>query len=131
MFWNNVIIAVRNLRKNRVFSTINIAGLALGMALYVLAGLIAEYEDTHDAFFANSDRVYTLGVNAAPGFNIGVKRLNVVQSALGPIIERELTDVEAVARTIRREFLVTEDGDGDFGGIQFSADRSGDTQQRP
>jgi len=120
MFWNNVIIAVRNLRKNRVFSTINIAGLALGMALYVLAGLIAEYEDTHDAFFANSDRVYTLGVNAAPGFNIGVKRLNVVQSALGPIIERELTDVEAVARTIRREFLVTEDGDGFYETILFS-----------
>jgi len=120
MFWNNVIIAVRNLRKNRVFSAINIVGLALGMTLYVLAGLIADYETSHDAFFANSDRVYTLGINAAPGLNVGIDRLNVVQSALGPIIEKELTDVEAVARTIRREFLVSQGDNGYYETIHFS-----------
>ncbi len=52
MFWNNVKIAVRNLRKNKLVSAINIAGLALGMTIYVLAGLIAKYENTHDEFFA-------------------------------------------------------------------------------
>ena len=84
MFWNNVKIALRNLRKNKVFAAINILGLALGMTIYVLAGLIAKYEATHDAFFANSNRTYTIGVNAAPGLNVSIDKMNVVQSALGP-----------------------------------------------
>ena len=120
MFWNNVIIAVRNLRKNRVFSTINIVGLALGMTLYVLAGLIADYENSHDAFYANSDRIYTLGVIASPALNVGIDKINTVQSAVGPIVENELTDVEAVARTIRREFLVSRDDAGFYETISFS-----------
>jgi hypothetical protein len=41
MFWNNEIIALRNLRKNKAFAAINIIDLALGMTIYVLAGLIA------------------------------------------------------------------------------------------
>ena len=77
MFWNNIKIALRNLRKHKVFAAINILGLALGMTIYVLAGLIAKYEDTHDAFFANSHRTYTLGINASPGLNVGIDKLNV------------------------------------------------------
>jgi hypothetical protein len=38
MFSNNLKIALRNLRKNKLFAFINIAGLALGMTVYVLGG---------------------------------------------------------------------------------------------
>jgi putative ABC transport system permease protein len=120
MFWNNVIIALRNLRKNKVFAAINIVGLALGMTIYVLAGLIARYEESHDAFFANSENVYTVGINAAPGLNVGIDKLNVVQSALGPIVAGELGDIEAVARTLRYEFLVSYDDKGFYEAVQFA-----------
>jgi putative ABC transport system permease protein len=113
MFWNNLKIALRNLRKNKLFAFINIAGLALGMTIYVLGGLIVKYEKNHDAFFANSDRIYTVGSIAAPELNVGIDQLNATFSAVGPIIESELTDVEVVARTLRREFLVTQ-GDNSF-----------------
>ncbi len=120
MFWNNVKIALRNLRKNKVFAAINILGLALGMTIYVLAGLIAKYEDTHDAFFANSHRTYTLGVIAAPELNVGIDKMNVVQSALGPIVAAELTDVDAVARTIRSEYLVSRGDNGFYETVHFA-----------
>jgi len=107
MFWNNVKIALRNLRKNKLFAVINIVGLALGMTIYVLGGLIGKYESTHDAFFANSDRTYTVGAYASPTLNVGIDQMNAVFSAVGPIIEAELSDVEAVARTLRAEYLVT------------------------
>ena len=113
MFWNNVKIALRNLRKNKLFAFINIIGLAIGMTIYVLGGLIAKYESTHDTFFANTDRTYTVGVFAAPQLNVGIDRLNSTFSAVGPIIDAELSDVEAVARTLRSEFLVTM-GDSSF-----------------
>ncbi len=52
MFWNNVKIAIRNLRKNKLFAAINIAGLVLGMTIYVLAGLIAKNSSCVFSYFA-------------------------------------------------------------------------------
>ena len=120
MFWNNLKIALRTLRKNKLFAFINIAGLALGMTIYVLGGLIVEYEGTHDTFFANSDRVYTVGAYAAPELNVGISQLNATFSAVGPIIESELSDVEAVARTLRYEYLVTMGDNGFYQTILFT-----------
>jgi len=120
MFWNNVKIAIRNLCKNKVFAAINISGLALGMAIYVLAGLIERYEGSHDEFFANADKVYTLGVVPSAALNLGIEKINTVQSAVGPLIEAELTDVEAVARTLRYEYLVTRDDNSFYETVQFA-----------
>jgi putative ABC transport system permease protein len=65
MFWNNVKIAIRNLRKNKLFAFINIAGLALGMTIFLFGTLLVRYEQTHDVFFENSDRTYIVGAYAA------------------------------------------------------------------
>ena len=120
MFWNNLKIALRNLRKNKLFAFINVAGLALGMTIYVLGGLIADYESTHDAFFANSDRIYTVGSSASPNLNMGIDKINVANSAYGPFIEAELSDVEAVARTLRYAYLVTMGATGFYQTITFA-----------
>jgi putative ABC transport system permease protein len=120
MFWNNVKIAIRNLRKNKLFAAINITGLALGMTIYVLAGLIARYEGSHDAFFANSDRIYTLGIIAAPGLNVGIDKINSVQTGLAPIVEAELSDIDAIARTVNREYLVSYGDKGFYESVQFA-----------
>ena len=98
MFWNNVKIALRNVRKNKLFAAINIAGLALGLTIYVFGGLLVNYEKTHDAFFENSSRLYTIGSVAAPELNIGIDRLNATWSTIGPIIEAELQDKLQVAQ---------------------------------
>lgn len=107
MFWNNVKIGLRSLRKNKVFAAINIVGLAIGMTIYVFGGLLVRYESDHDAFFANAGRIYTIGSIASPELNVGIDRINATWTAVGPIVEAELADVEAVARTIVREYLVT------------------------
>lgn len=120
MLWNNIIIALRNLRKNTVFAAINISGLALGLTIYVFGGLLVEYERTHDAFFENTSRIYTLGATAAPDLNVGVDKLNAVFTAVGPIVEAELLDIDAVARTVNREFLLTMGAESFYQGIQFS-----------
>jgi len=120
MFWSNVKIAIRSLRKNKLFAAINIIGLALGMTIYVLAGLIARYEGTHDAFFANSDRTYAIGIYAAPDAGIGIEKILGVQTALGPIIEAELSDVDAMARTVRNEYLVSHEDKSFYESVHFT-----------
>ena len=120
MFWNNVKIALRNLRKNKGFAVINITGLAIGLTVYIFGGLLVEYEQTHDTFFDDYDRIYTVGAIASPDLNVGVERFNAVQSALGPIIEAELSDVESVARTVTSEFLVSRGDNQFYEGIHFA-----------
>lgn len=107
MFWNNIKIALRSLRKNKVFAAINIFGLAIGMTIYVFGGLLVRYESTHDAFFANAPRIYTIGSVASPELNVGFDRFTATWTAVGPIIEAELDDVEAVARSVSVEYLLT------------------------
>jgi putative ABC transport system permease protein len=120
MFWNNVKIALRNLRKNKLFAFINIAGLALGMAIYVFGGLIGKYESTHDTFFKNSERTYTIGSYASPQMNVGIDQINATYSAIGPIIEAQLADVDRVARTMRWQYLVSMGDDSFYQSIIFA-----------
>lgn len=106
MFWNYVKIAIRNLLKYKLFATINILGLALGLTIYLFGFLLVDYEQNHDVFYEKSDRTYTVGGYAAPGLDVGISQMNSIVSAVGPIIEAELSDVEAVARTMRYEYLI-------------------------
>lgn len=120
MFWNYLISALRNLRKHKLFAAINIAGLAIGLTVYVFGGLLIEYEKTHDLFFEKADRIYTIGSVAAEGLDVGVSVMGSTFSAVGPIIDAELSDVEMTARTISREFLIKTGAEGFYQEIRFA-----------
>ena len=120
MLWNNIIIALRNLRKNKAFAAINISGLAIGLIIYVFGGLLVEYENTHDRVFANVDNIYTIGSIAAPELNVGVDRFNATFMAVGPIIEAQVTDALAVARTRNEGYLVTVGSEGFYEPLRFT-----------
>ncbi len=120
MFWNYLKSALRNLRKNKLFAVINIAGLALGLTIYVFGSLLVKYEQTHDMFFKRAEKIYTIGSVAAEGLDVGVSIMGSTYSAVGPIIDAELSDVELSARTISREFLIKMGAEGFYQRIQFA-----------
>lgn len=60
MFKNYIKIAVRNLRKQKLYSLINILGLAVGLAFCVMVLLFINDELTYDNFHTNKDRIYRL-----------------------------------------------------------------------
>ena len=57
MFRNYLKIALRNLVKHKVYSAINIAGLATGMAVAMLIGLWVWDELSYNKSFQNYDRI--------------------------------------------------------------------------
>ena len=119
MFWSNVKVALRNVRKNKFFATINILGLAIGLTVFVFGSLLVNYEKTHDAFFKNVDNVYTLGTVVAPELKIGIPKINAVHSTMAPIIKVDLADVEYVARSMLNEYLVGIDDERFYQFIRF------------
>jgi putative ABC transport system permease protein len=58
MFKNYFIVAFRNLRRNKVYSFINIAGLSLGLASAMLIILYVKDEVSYDKFHANVNNIY-------------------------------------------------------------------------
>ena len=62
MFISFVKIGIRNLIKNKVYSAINILGLAIGLAGCILIGLFVEDEISYDKFHENSDNIYRLAL---------------------------------------------------------------------
>lgn len=60
MISNYFLLAWRNVTKNKAFSVINIAGLALGMACSLLIMLWVNDERSVDSFHVNGDRLYAL-----------------------------------------------------------------------
>ena len=60
MSFRNLIIGIRNIRKNGIYSLINIAGLALGIAVVVLILFWVVDELNYDKFHKNADRIYTV-----------------------------------------------------------------------
>lgn len=60
MFKNNLKIALRNLFKQKIYSSINVMGLAVGVASCLLIMLYVQHEFSYDKFFANNDRIYRM-----------------------------------------------------------------------
>jgi putative ABC transport system permease protein len=60
MFKNYIKIALRNIAKHKVYSSINIFGLAIGMALCMLILLFIQDELSYDGFFKDADRIYRI-----------------------------------------------------------------------
>jgi putative ABC transport system permease protein len=60
MYKNYIITAWRNLIRNKTFSTINIAGLSLGLTCSILIGLWVNDELNIDAFHEDIDRIYVV-----------------------------------------------------------------------
>ena len=58
MLKNNLIIAWRSMIKNKVYATINILGLAIGMAAFLLISLYVRHELDYDSFHENKDNIY-------------------------------------------------------------------------
>src|SRR4030095_7995957 len=58
MFFNHFKLASRNLRKNRVYSFINIFGLTAGLACFLLIALYIFDELTFDRFHKNTSSIY-------------------------------------------------------------------------
>ena len=58
MIRNILLVTCRNLFKNRGYSSINIIGLALGMAAFILIGAYVHFEKSYDNMHPDADNIY-------------------------------------------------------------------------
>jgi len=62
MFQNYLKITFRNLKRHKGYSFINIAGLSVGMACFILILLFCMYEFSYESHHQNAERIYRVNV---------------------------------------------------------------------
>lgn len=96
MFRNYLKIAVRSLWKNKSFSALNIAGLAMGLAACLLILLYVKDELSYDRFNQQADRIYRINTD----IRFGGSDFNVASAPdpLAQVLLREFPQVETAVR---------------------------------
>lgn len=97
MFINYLKIAWRNLRKNSIYSFINIFGLTAGLTAFLLIALYIFDELTYDTFHSNADNIYRVIEHKTSAAG---KESNVVSIAynLSKKAEKDFPEIERTTR---------------------------------
>jgi len=99
MFKNYLKMAWRNLIRQRLFSLINISGLAVGLSVCMLIMIYVAHEHSYDRFHKNADRIFKpYGQIKMNGNTFGIDQMGYVS---GPIIKQSLPVVADYMRTTR------------------------------
>ncbi|MEX2347537.1 MAG: ABC transporter permease [Balneolaceae bacterium] len=116
MLQNYLKIALRNLFKNKVYSFINIFGLALGLASCIIILLYVSHESSYDKHHEQADRIYR--VTSHIDFSGNYLELAPTSAPMGPALLNDYPEVEAMVRlrprgeyTVKRgDEYISEDG---------------------
>jgi len=111
MFRNYLTVALRNIAKHRLYSFINIAGLAVGLASAILILLFVRDEISHDKWIEGFDDIYRVNVTFYPPGRDPI----AIAPAMFPLADAMKADIPEVQAAVRL-------------GQQSSAVRFGDRQ---
>lgn len=101
MFKNYLKIAWRNLWRNKLYSFINIAGLAVSLAVCMLIMLYVAHEHSYDQFHQDADRIFNIYEKQKMGS--GNFQFELMSYATAPLIKQNDGHVESFIR-IRKNF---------------------------
>ncbi|GGB24480.1 ABC transporter permease [Puia dinghuensis] len=96
MLKNYLTIAIRNLWRHRVFSAINLLGLAVGMSSFLLIFSYVSFERSYDKFNPKADRIYRLICDTRTQTELLPTGLS--SGPAGPSIKANFPEVETEAR---------------------------------
>lgn len=90
-------IALRNFQKNRLYTLINISGLAVGLAATWLIGLFVLHERSYDHFVPDVNRICAVGLDLKFGEEEGLT--TNTPPPLGARMLQDFPEIESAART--------------------------------
>src|SRR6185437_6019106 len=105
MIKNYFKIAWRNLRKNRLFSFVNIIGLTIGIISCLLIGIYIKHELSYDRFNRNADRIVRVTMDYGSG-GTAIKAA-VAGTKAGPQFKRVFPSVSDFVRMYKRDGIVS------------------------
>ena len=103
-------ISIRNLLKHGVFSSINIIGLAIGLAAFLLINAYVRFERSYDRFHEDSDQLYRLTTDQIIDGEMGVRDAMSFAPSGRALVE-ELPEVISYTTTYKFDDIIFRKGD--------------------
>jgi putative ABC transport system permease protein len=102
MIYNYLKVAIRNLKKYKFISFINIFGLTVGLTCCLLILIYILHELSYDNYHPNVDRVYrvTRTFNDAQTGTVSL-RLSTVAPPFGPLLQFDFKEIENMTRVLQ------------------------------
>ncbi|MDD5764890.1 MAG: ABC transporter permease [Candidatus Marinimicrobia bacterium] len=112
MFVNYLKIAIRNLKKYKQYSIINVLGLTIGITACVMILLYVNFQRSFDRYHENADRIYRIETKASFG---GMAFNGPVTCApMAETLQREFPEVVKATRVFRTGYPVLRYADKAF-----------------
>lgn len=124
IYRNYLKISIRNIFKQKLYSTINIGGLTAGLTIFILIMLYVNHEYSYDKFYEGGDRVYRVYQQQIGNTTNANGTFGVTPSQLAGVVREEVTGIEATT-TVEAESGLLSNGEqhfwepGLFGDEQF------------
>lgn len=108
MLRNYIKLALRNIRKNLLYSFVNIIGLTMGLSCCLLIGLYIYHELSYDSFNTKSDQI----VRATMEYRTAdkVNPVATTGTKVGPELTRKFPEIQDYVRTYIGERTIKKDG---------------------
>jgi putative ABC transport system permease protein len=105
MLLNFFKIAYRNLLKSKIFSLVNILGLALGMAACFFIFAYVHFESSYDSFHRNAAEIYRVNTSYGGTYGNGTESTN--HPAAGPAMKADFPEVKDFARVVKSSIFLS------------------------
>lgn len=93
MYKNYFKIAWRSLLRQKLYSSLNISGLAVGLTCFLLIFLYIQHELSYDRFYPEADRIYRIYQRQEGNLYLDSDYFAVTPAALATTLEREYPEV--------------------------------------
>ena len=105
MLKNYLKVAVRNILRHKGYSMINIAGLAIGLAVFSLTAALFKFQMSFNQFHRDADRIYSI-VQVVPSGTAGDRHSAITRAPLRNLLLNEFQEIEDVTRWIPTDRVV-------------------------
>ncbi|MEX1055931.1 MAG: ABC transporter permease, partial [Rhodothermales bacterium] len=111
MLRNYLLVALRNLRKYKLYASINVVGLALGLAFCTLIFLYVRDEMTYDLFHERADRIHRVYRASYNPDGSSEQNDPWLPMPLGPAMKADLPEVDEYVRLSQNRRFVRSEGE--------------------
>ena len=117
MLKNYLKITLRNLKKHKSFSFINITGLAIGLTCMILMLVYVHHELSYDRFHKNAENIFKVVHKTGEDWNA------LTPGALKPVLQDEMPEVISAARVCPWGGYIDFNGSISHEGHRYAEDR--------
>jgi putative ABC transport system permease protein len=114
MLLNYLKITLRNIRRNKIYSLINILGLSIGLAAFILIVLYVKYEFSFDKYHENANNIYRAAREFSGHDHAGSNKMAVVRCPLAPALKAEFPEISSAARILIDRDIKIKTGEQSF-----------------